>query len=317
MIGIYKITNIINQKIYIGQSTNIEKRTKAHFTHPQNRYLSMSIDKYGAQNFTIEVVKEIHPSPIQGLLLDLYEEHFIQKYDTMNRDKGYNLMHGGYPGRLCEESKELLKKNCAGKLKGRTHTKETIERMRKAQSNRSEEWKRKNAEARRNGSYTTSEETKQKIREARAHQVITEDTKQKLSEAMKGKKKTPEHIAKVAKAFKEWLQTPDGIAYLQEASEKMKNRTITEKTRAKMSASAKKRKTSEATKKKLSEINKGRKFTDEHRAKIKQAMQKRIESGAMSKPRKPLSEETKAKISQKRKDYYKRLRELAEDDPIF
>ena len=31
MIGIYKITNEVNNKVYIGQSINIEKRVKEHF----------------------------------------------------------------------------------------------------------------------------------------------------------------------------------------------------------------------------------------------------------------------------------------------
>lgn len=31
MVGIYKITNLVNNKVYIGQSINIEKRIKEHF----------------------------------------------------------------------------------------------------------------------------------------------------------------------------------------------------------------------------------------------------------------------------------------------
>lgn len=65
MVGIYKITNKINQKIYIGQSVNISKRWTAHrngaFNPNNNQYntpLYKAIRKYGIENFTFEVLEE-------------------------------------------------------------------------------------------------------------------------------------------------------------------------------------------------------------------------------------------------------------------
>lgn len=49
--GIYKITNRINGKIYIGQSVNIVRRWYAHKECVSNNHLSAAIAKYGLENF--------------------------------------------------------------------------------------------------------------------------------------------------------------------------------------------------------------------------------------------------------------------------
>lgn len=312
--GIYKITNLINGKAYIGQSVNILSRFDYHKKRCNNNYLRASFEKYGIDNFSFEIIRTFSISPLLYLFLDAYEEHYINFYNTMNRDHGYNRMHGGQPGRLCEEAKELMKRNSAGKLIGHKHTSKAIEHMKKAQSNRSAQWKKHISEGQKGK--IISENTKEKIRIARSKQVITEETKAKLSKALTGKKKSPEHIQKVQEAYQKFLQSEEGIAYKKAMSEKMKNRKISQETRNKISAAAKQRKVSDATRKKHSDAMKGRIVSDETRAKMKIAMQKRIDSGEMSKPRKPHSDETKAKMSKIRKDYYKRLKELAEEEFI-
>ena len=97
MVGIYKITNIISNKIYIGQSTNIEKRWNAHRTRPFNpnaaQYNSAfyrSIRKYGLNAFCFEVIEECVPDK-----LDEREQYYIQLYNSNNADFGYNLTEGG------------------------------------------------------------------------------------------------------------------------------------------------------------------------------------------------------------------------------
>lgn len=311
MIGIYKITNTINGKSYIGQSINIEKRFKYHKTRCQNRYLKAAMQKHGIDSFIFETVKEIHPGPLQYILLDCYEEYYIKLFNTIQRDCGYNLMHGGQPGRLCEESLELLKRNCAGKLKGHKKSPQTIENMRRAQRNRPDEVKRKISES--SKGKVISQEQREKIRKTLTGRHLPNEVKEKVSRSLKGKKKTPEHIEKVANAFKKWLETPDGIIYRKKQSEKMRGNKIALETREKMSASAKKRKASDDTRKKISEAHMGRKLTEEHKEKLRLAMKKRIESGEINKPRKPLSGETKAKISQKMKEYYRLLNNKEHD----
>ena len=64
---IYKITNIKNDKIYIGKTNNtIEKRFQKHcqdskILHCENRPLYKAMNKYGVNNFKVEKVEECSP----------------------------------------------------------------------------------------------------------------------------------------------------------------------------------------------------------------------------------------------------------------
>ncbi len=98
MIGIYKIQNKQNQKIYIGQSNNIERRLKEH-TSP-SRYLNSrvpidwAIHFLGKENFTYEVVEECSPEELSSK-----ESYWIKYYksntDGYNRNEGGDLQHRG------------------------------------------------------------------------------------------------------------------------------------------------------------------------------------------------------------------------------
>lgn len=102
--GIYKITNNINKKVYIGQSHDIHQRWYHHQydlnnNKHENPYLQQSWNKYGADNFTFEIITECKPNELNQL-----EEYYINKYDTFtNRDNGYNLQKGGDYMQLSDE----------------------------------------------------------------------------------------------------------------------------------------------------------------------------------------------------------------------
>lgn len=95
MIGIYKITNLINNKVYIGQSKNISKRWNAHRVRSQNDDypLYRAIRKYGLENFTFEVIEECNIDS-----LDDREKYWIAYYKSNNPNNGYNLTAGGQTG---------------------------------------------------------------------------------------------------------------------------------------------------------------------------------------------------------------------------
>ena len=63
MTGIYKITNLINNKIYIGQSVDIKKRWATHKRQAfikgkeYDKYLYRAIRKYGIDNFSFEIIE--------------------------------------------------------------------------------------------------------------------------------------------------------------------------------------------------------------------------------------------------------------------
>ena len=89
--GIYKITNNITEKMYIGRSVNIEDRWKHHIGAKDDYAIHKSMRKYGVENFTFEIIEECDES-----LLDEREQYWIQYYNTYNY--GYNLTVGGEGG---------------------------------------------------------------------------------------------------------------------------------------------------------------------------------------------------------------------------
>lgn len=60
MIGIYKITNTVNNKKYIGQSVNIMDRWREHRKRANNgtAYLYQAMRKYDISNFVFEILEE-------------------------------------------------------------------------------------------------------------------------------------------------------------------------------------------------------------------------------------------------------------------
>lgn len=103
MIGIYKITNLVNGKTYIGQSINIERRFWDHrcVSHETNRHLKHALIKYGKDNFKYEVIEECSAE-----MLDEREMYYISKLSPE-----YNVLAGGQgKGRcLSDDVKEILR----------------------------------------------------------------------------------------------------------------------------------------------------------------------------------------------------------------
>lgn len=84
-IGIYKIENLLNHKVYIGQSLHIEKRWQEHCRPSKNSVISNAIKKYGKNNFSFQIVEECDPSQ-----LDEREVYYIQFYNSLTPN-GYNI----------------------------------------------------------------------------------------------------------------------------------------------------------------------------------------------------------------------------------
>lgn len=105
IIGIYKITNNINGKIYVGQSVNIAERWKQHeykaFNSKEKAYTSaihQAYRKYGIKNFSYEVIEQCRPEE-----LDEKEIYWIQKLNSLSPN-GYNILTGGQKVRVLPEN---------------------------------------------------------------------------------------------------------------------------------------------------------------------------------------------------------------------
>lgn len=105
--GIYSIKNSINNKKYFGLSTNIKRRWSDHKNSlrknkHENSLLQNAWNKYGEENFEFEIVKTLENKIIKEL--SDFEIYYINKYDTTNREFGYNLCSGGEINIMNKES---------------------------------------------------------------------------------------------------------------------------------------------------------------------------------------------------------------------
>ncbi len=222
---IYKYTNVINGKVYIGKTcqTLSERAGKEGKGYMKCTLFWRAIKKYGWNNFKGEFIEE-------GLLAEeavKKETYYIEKYDSTNTTKGYNIREKDNDvwseeirnklrekNRQRKVSKETIekirlanlgrkdseetKKKKSAALRGRKVSKETREKLRKAKlgGKTSEEAKKKQSLAK-IGKYAgeksywwgkhRSEETKNKIRESHTGMKVKEDVKNKISNTLKGR----------------------------------------------------------------------------------------------------------------------------------
>ena len=91
--GVYKLTNLKNQKVYIGQAADISERFKQHIKcglgidTPSNM-LYTAMMKDGVENFTFEVLEECERASLNDR-----EKYYISFYRA--QEHGYNMSRGG------------------------------------------------------------------------------------------------------------------------------------------------------------------------------------------------------------------------------
>jgi group I intron endonuclease len=106
---LYRITNQLSGKVYIGQS-NSKRRWSQHLyfaKYPERtgQYIHRAMAKYGSENFIYEVIATCRTQKDANILEDV----LIQQYDSRNNNKGYNLNAGGFNGAHSEETKEKIR----------------------------------------------------------------------------------------------------------------------------------------------------------------------------------------------------------------
>ena len=106
--GIYKITNLKNNKAYIGQSTDIKSRWINHKRELRNNihrnsHLQNAFNKYGEEAFEFRILEETFEEN-----LDDAEEYWITYFDSTNPRKGYNLREGANSYKHRKEIQEQM-----------------------------------------------------------------------------------------------------------------------------------------------------------------------------------------------------------------
>lgn len=89
---IYKVENVITNKVYIGKTVqSLDKRRNAHLikSKKSNTYFHNSIRKYGIENFEWLILEESSKDKLDSL-----EKDYISKYKSNIKEFGYNLTDG-------------------------------------------------------------------------------------------------------------------------------------------------------------------------------------------------------------------------------
>lgn len=197
MTGIYKITNTINNHVYIGQAENIDKRIQKHINalvsgYHVNKHLQNAWNKYGANKFTFSIIEECELENLTER-----EQYWIDYYGGIDSINTYNVREASNSGTFNLETKNLISE----KLNGHAVSEQTRNKLRMAMigKSRTDEVKKKisNTLKGREGSLKgkhLTEEHKQKISESMKGMPCNnpgyrhnEETKKRISEAMKGK----------------------------------------------------------------------------------------------------------------------------------
>jgi group I intron endonuclease len=171
---IYKISNLINDKIYIGQTIeSLNKRWRRHTWSCTKKRNAMAITnaivKYGVENFIIEEID--NAENIEEL--NTKEEYYIKYYNCISPN-GYNIKAGGGNKKLSEETKQKISNSNKGKI--------------------------------------VTEETRKNLSESHKGWIPSEETRQKWRDAFSGKRPSDNTInASIEAHQKEYtLLNPDG-----------------------------------------------------------------------------------------------------------
>ena len=172
---VYVHINKINNKKYVGQTSNVKRRWRQNgieyydYSKAENQQNPFwkAIKKYGWNNFNHIILKD-------KLTLEeanYWENYYLNFYNSRTTEYGYNVREAGSNGKLSEETKQKLSKIVKekGLWKGDKNPRHLDPLF-----------------GERNGMYGKhhSEETKQKISEAKKGSHISEETKQKISNFM-------------------------------------------------------------------------------------------------------------------------------------
>lgn len=105
---IYKVTNTINNKVYVGQTiTTISRRWRNHISDSRRSTIAMplhfAIRKYGEENFNVQEVIIVAKSSKKELRdsLNEYEKFYISLYKSLVSQDGYNVDKGGNANNAC------------------------------------------------------------------------------------------------------------------------------------------------------------------------------------------------------------------------
>lgn len=274
--GVYMIINQVNQKVYVGSSRDLKGRGKKHFSllrknKHTNTYLQQSFNKYGEENFKLEILKYCKENQLLK-----WEQHFMNKYNSANHDCGYNLEIRADRKIISEESRRKSSISHKGKIsgmKGKKHSEESKRKMSLSRlgEKQSEETKKKRSKALKGRKFSPEHIEKMKKR------IVTVETREKIRKGHLGKKHTKEHIEKnrLARLGKKFSEEARKRMSISRKGKKLTPKGILHNEKLKELNTGSKR--SLESREKMRQAQLGKKLTEEHKKKISESLKKRYE----------------------------------------
>jgi group I intron endonuclease len=192
---VYKITNLVNQKIYIGYTSKTpEERFKGHvygaLKNPDSHYrLARAIRKHGPENF---ITEPLYQSLDKNHITREMEDFFIQQYSSMDERVGYNMAPGGQGGDIKskEQKQQLIERLQVDNPSFRKEVRESISNT--------------VSELHKSGHYKNNENWMRTF----------EQNKQRFIENNPGKNKSPETLDKLSKSQKRrYEERPESFCF--------------------------------------------------------------------------------------------------------
>jgi len=173
---IYKITNIVNNKVYIGQTINPNARWRAHQSYALKKpiqYIHRAMAKHKFVNFIFELILTCKTQDDANEAEDV----IIIQYNSRNKKYGYNLNAGGINGISSEETKQKQREATIKQIKEMGHPAKGTRRSEEQRAYLSY------AQKNRNNNYTS--EIRQRMSDAHIGIKDSEQTKKKKSDSAK------------------------------------------------------------------------------------------------------------------------------------
>lgn len=266
MIGyIYKTTNKVNNKIYVGQKKSDKFLGESYLG--SGKILTQAVAKYGKDMFKVELLDTADSLEELGEK----EKYWIKELRSQDPSIGYNITAGGIHVPIEGEQNGFY---------GKHHTEETKQKMREAQKKKP----------------PMSQETRNKIANSNRGSHRTEETKKKMGDQQRGRKQYTDGIniryffpdrENIPEGF--YPGTPDYVKQKQRNNNKNKQHTVSDEGRKRITES---------------NYNRWKNYTHEEHEQVCQNMrnaERRPNTYWKGRKRGALSEEQKQKISDRLK----------------
>lgn len=191
---IYKITNTINGKVYVGKTNNLKRRIAEHWRGRHVGAIARAFKKHGRESFIFWIL-EIGVETEETL--NALEAKWIHALHSHGSENGYNMTMGG-DGSVFSDEMRAARSGARHWFYGGKHTEESCRKMSETRKGRywgSENSKRIAADLAKNRVWTP--EMRAKLSASKSGQKVPA-----LSTSLRGKKKSAEHIASLRVAFR-------------------------------------------------------------------------------------------------------------------